>query len=159
MPERLRPREASDDDFLLELFRTTRPELEAAPLPLAAREQLIGTQWRAQEAQHRTAYPRALDTIVVRAGRPVGRLLRDDTGSEIRILDLAVHPAHRGRGIGTRLLRAVCADAAARGVPVRLSVLAHNPAHRLYLREGFGPSQRPGDQPAAPYVELEWSAP
>ena len=43
----------------------------------------------------------------------------------------------RGRGIGTALVEQVIADAEARAVPVRLGVLEHNPARRLYERLGF----------------------
>jgi ribosomal protein S18 acetylase RimI-like enzyme len=82
-------------------------------------------------------------------GRPVGaawmRLLTgerrgygwvDDATPELAI---AVLPAYRGRGIGTRLLSALIA-AARRSYPaLSLSVRATNPAARLYRRLGFEP--------------------
>lgn len=52
---------------------------------------------------------------------------------------LSVDPAHRGRGIGTALMRALCAEAAARGyAEVRLDVVGENlRARALYDRLGF----------------------
>jgi len=46
-------------------------------------------------------------------------------------------PAHQNRGIATRLMRDIISEAAAAGKPLRLSVLAVNPARRFYERAGF----------------------
>jgi ribosomal protein S18 acetylase RimI-like enzyme len=80
--------------------------------------------------------------------RPIGaawyRLFaQDDHGygylsSEIPELSVAVHPEHRGRGIGTALLEALSEQARAEGVSaLSLSVEKDNPAIRLYERLGF----------------------
>lgn len=52
-------------------------------------------------------------------------------------LSLAVIPTRRGKGIGTELLRSLLDEAAKRHACVSLSVASHNPARRLYEREGF----------------------
>lgn len=53
-------------------------------------------------------------------------------------LSMSVLPEHRGRGIGTELLRRLLHALAERGVAeVSLSVQQSNPAHRLYRRLGF----------------------
>jgi GNAT superfamily N-acetyltransferase len=59
----------------------------------------------------------------------------------INIHDLAVLPAHRGRGVGRALLDAVTRAARARGCcKVTLEVLEHNARARyVYERAGFGP--------------------
>jgi ribosomal protein S18 acetylase RimI-like enzyme len=58
----------------------------------------------------------------------------DDRTPEITI---AVAPQLRGRGVGGVLLRALCAEAAGRGVGLCLNVRHDNPARRLYERIGF----------------------
>jgi ribosomal-protein-alanine N-acetyltransferase len=80
--------------------------------------------------------------------RPIGaawyRLFAEDDhgygylSSEIPELSLAVHPEHRGRGIGTALLEALSERAQAEGVSaLSLSVEKDNPAIRLYERLCF----------------------
>lgn len=52
-------------------------------------------------------------------------------------LSMSLLPKHRGRGVGTALLRRLLSLSAERFVAVSLSVSASNPARRLYEREGF----------------------
>lgn len=62
---------------------------------------------------------------------------------EVKIDSIVVHPAMRGKGIGTRLLEAVFDFARAGGFrAVRLEVVDTNPgARRLYERMGFVPTE------------------
>ncbi|MGH8603206.1 MAG: GNAT family N-acetyltransferase, partial [Gammaproteobacteria bacterium] len=69
--------------------------------------------------------------------RPVGRLYLARWPSEIRIVDLALLPAHRNAGIGTRILSDLLAEAGRAGKPVRIHVEKLNPALRLYERLAF----------------------
>lgn len=60
------------------------------------------------------------------------------TGERIPELAVALYPSFRGRGFGTRLLRALLEELSGRGFrAVSLSVQRDNPAARLYLRLGF----------------------
>ena len=61
------------------------------------------------------------------------------TGSEADVQTIGVAPAAQGRGLGTRLLRALTAEAVRRGATsLLLEVRADNePAIALYTREGF----------------------
>ena len=58
-------------------------------------------------------------------------------------LSMALLPGHRGRGVGTRLLRHLLSVAAEQFDAVSLSVSETNPARRLYEREGFVPAGHP----------------
>lgn len=80
--------------------------------------------------------------------RPVGSATarffgRDNPGygfidESIPELGMAILPEYRGRGIGTRLLRALMQSLKDRGISaVSLSVDVRNPARRLYERFGF----------------------
>jgi GNAT superfamily N-acetyltransferase len=59
-------------------------------------------------------------------------------------LGVAVREPHRGRGIGTALVRALLARAARAHAKVSLSVSTDNPAVRLYERLGFAVVARAG---------------
>jgi len=70
----------------------------------------------------------------------VAALARFDQAEDVAEIDLAVHPAFRGRGLGTRILRESAPRAAARlGVPrLQAAVLESNTAsRRCFLRAGF----------------------
>jgi ribosomal protein S18 acetylase RimI-like enzyme len=51
--------------------------------------------------------------------------------------DIMIASEHRDRGIGTHVMRELMAEAQARGVPLRLSVLDGNRVRVLYERLGF----------------------
>lgn len=52
---------------------------------------------------------------------------------------IGVLPGHRGKGLGTALLRALMAEAQCRGHGLCLNARDDNPAVRLYRRLGFHP--------------------
>jgi len=59
-------------------------------------------------------------------------------GDEIPELSVAVEPAFRNRGIGTKLLQELMDDYTKKGFPkLSLSVHKNNPCLRLYYRKGF----------------------
>lgn len=78
-------------------------------------------------------------TLVARVdGRPVataGWTVREPGWGDV--VAMWVDPAHRGRGLGRRLLRTVVAAVQAEGLQVRLWVADGNPARHLYERAGF----------------------
>jgi predicted GNAT family acetyltransferase len=55
----------------------------------------------------------------------------------IRIVDIALLADYCNRGLGTTLVRALQAEAAASGKPLTIHVERFNPALRLYERLGF----------------------
>ena len=73
----------------------------------------------------------------------VGFALSRGTLDEEELLLLAVDPAHRGRGIGSLLLRRYIESAEARGkTRLFLEMRDGNPADSLYRRAGFEPIGR-----------------
>ncbi len=82
-------------------------------------------------------YQNARFDIIEQEETPVGRLYVHRLHDEIRVIDIALLPEHRGRGLGGGLLRALLEEAAAVGKPVYIYVEQFNPAMRLYQRLGF----------------------
>jgi ribosomal protein S18 acetylase RimI-like enzyme len=70
-------------------------------------------------------------------GEPAGRLYAHRGPSEIRIVDIALLPEHRGGGVGTELLAGLFAEADKAGKSVTIHVERMNPALRWYERLGF----------------------
>ncbi|HEX8692644.1 MAG TPA: GNAT family N-acetyltransferase [Longimicrobium sp.] len=134
----LRPIRDQDMDFLLRLYGTIRAdELERVPWTPEQKEAFVRQQFTAQHAWWTEHYPDASFDLVLLDGEPIGRLYVDRWEREIRIVDIALLPEHRGAGIGTRLLRRVFAEGDAAGKPVSIHVEVFNPARRLYERLGF----------------------
>jgi ribosomal protein S18 acetylase RimI-like enzyme len=149
---RLRPAAADDEEHLYRVYASTREE-ELAPLGWAEaqREAFLRMQFTAQDRYYRAQFPDASYQVVLAGQRAAGRLYVDRRPDEIRVLDIALLPEHRGGGIGSALLRDLFDEARGRGVPVRLHVERSNPALRLYRRLGFEPI---GER--IPYLLLEW---
>lgn len=70
-------------------------------------------------------------------GADIGMLCVERHPTHIQLDQLFILPAHQNKGIGTRIVRDLAREAGDAGKPVRLRVLAVNPARKLYEREGF----------------------
>ncbi len=150
---RLRPVAGEDRAFLVDLYGSVRePELAHVPWDDATRRAFVEHQYAAQDAHYRENYPGASLDVIEVEGEPAGRLYVHRGPSDIRIMDIALAPAFRGRGIGTRLLRDLVAEAHASGRKLSIHVEMNNPARTLYERLGFRPAGEHGV-----YVLLERS--
>ncbi len=151
----LRPARPDDADFLFQLFVHSR----ASTLALLdgdepARDALLRMQFRAQDRAYHAQFPNARFDVIERDGTPIGRLIVDRRERAIHVVDVALLPECRGRGIGTSLLGALLDEAAANGQAVTLSVDRDNPARSLYRRLGFATVSED-----AIYASMKWSQP
>jgi ribosomal protein S18 acetylase RimI-like enzyme len=137
-PVALRPARPDDEAFLYELYRSTRgEELSAWGIEGAQREMLLRLQFTARQRHYDIAFPEADHKIILCDDRPAGRILVFRSEREIRLVDIALLPEHRGRGAGASLIKDLLAEAQASGKPVTLHVDRLNRAARLYRRLGF----------------------
>jgi ribosomal protein S18 acetylase RimI-like enzyme len=133
-------RAATDQDlpFLAALYASTRAEEVAqAGWPEEVQSAFLKQQHEAQHAHYSNVYADAERLILLQNGEAIGRLYLAEWESEIRIVDISLVPASRGRGLGEALLRDVQEDAARRSKGVSIHVETFNPARRLYGRLGF----------------------
>jgi microcystin-dependent protein/GNAT superfamily N-acetyltransferase len=141
----LRPADPHDDEFLYRVYAGTRDEeLAAVPWDTAQKQAFLRSQFDAQSRWYREHYVRATYEIVLFDGEPAGRLYLHRGETEIRIVDIALLPEHRGNGIGTSLLSDLLAEAGAAGKRVTVHVERFNPAKRLYARLGFSVAEDKG---------------
>jgi [ribosomal protein S18]-alanine N-acetyltransferase len=76
-------------------------------------------------------------------GEAAGFVLSRGAADEEELLLIAIHPAYRGRGLGSALLERFAAAAKARGRRrLFLEMRDGNPAETLYRRHGFEPVGR-----------------
>lgn len=135
----LRPATDADRDFLLSVYASTREELDQVAWPPGQREAFVLMQFEAQDHEYHRLNPDGSYDVVEVDGHPAGRLYVDRRPGALRIVDIALLPEFRGRGIGTGLLHDLLAGAAEEGRTVSIHVEVHNPAARLYERLGFVP--------------------
>jgi ribosomal protein S18 acetylase RimI-like enzyme len=127
----------TDADFLRAVFASTRAtELSALGSGPAA-DAFIRMQFEAQTRHYAAVYPRARDSIIEVDGEPAGRLFVDRAEDEVRVVDIALLPGFRGRGVGGTLVRRLLDEAQASGLPVRCHVIEGNEALGFWLRLGF----------------------
>ncbi len=153
-PVRLRLACSEDADFLCSVYASTRAEeLAATDWSAEQKRAFCRQQFDAQDTHYRAHYPTAEFSIIERGGVAVGRLYVDRWAQEIRIMDIALLPEHRGAGIGTKLLQELQEEARAAGKALTIHVEKFNPALRLYERLGFKVREDKGV-----YLLMEWRA-
>ncbi|CAM3780431.1 GNAT family N-acetyltransferase [Roseateles saccharophilus] len=139
MDYRLRVATPADDAWQLAIYASTRAdELAQTGWPPEQCERFVAMQHRAQQQHYLQHFPHAgCQLILAAADEIAGRLWVDRRPDGMHVLDIALLPAWRGRGIGTACLRALAGEADGRGQPLGIHVEIHNPARRLYERLGF----------------------
>lgn len=134
----LRPETEEDVPFLRRLYISTRWH-ELAPIvdwTEAQKLAFLESQFALQRHHYRTYYPTTDWGILEQGSTPAGRLYVE-RGTKLLVIDVALLPEWRGRGIGTALMEAVMAEAREAGKAVTVAVEKYNPAQRLYRRLGF----------------------
>jgi ribosomal protein S18 acetylase RimI-like enzyme len=118
----------------------------------AAKRAFLTQQFDAQDTYYKQHRPDASYDVIVHDGRPAGRLYVDRGADEILVMDIALLPEFRNRGLGTVLLRDLMNEAAAAGRPLVVHVEQFNPARALYERLGFEETGELGV-----YLEMRWT--
>jgi len=149
----LRPVTVEDWGFLYSVYASTR-EAELAGVDWTEEDKaaFLWQQFEAQDRHCREQYDGAAYDVIEVDSRPVGRLYVARWTDEIRIMDIALLPENRRRGIGTGLLRELLDEGARTGKRVTVHVEQFNPARRLYERLGFRWARDVGV-----YVLMQWS--
>jgi ribosomal protein S18 acetylase RimI-like enzyme len=139
---RVRAETTNDLDISASLYAATREEeLRATDWSDQQKQSFCRQQFDAQHAHYKTHYPRAqflmIEEGVDAACKTIGRVYFEQTMSELRLMEITIDPAHRGRGIGGAISAALLAHATHEAIAMGLHVESFNPARRLYVRQGF----------------------
>lgn len=142
----------NDEAFVFRLFVEARaPGFSHMPLEPAQRDALLRQQFKLQTTQYRHRFPSASFSIVEWCGASIGRFYVERAAPCMHVIDVALLPAWQRRGIGSRLLDGLLAEARATARAVSLHVERENPAQFLYLRLGFRVVRDDGV-----YLQMEW---
>lgn len=146
----------ADLDFVRALYASTRVG-EMALLEHwtdGEKTRFLHSQFDAQRQHYRAHYPDARYDLLLDSDAPIGRFYVAELPGDLRLMDIALLPAWRNRGIGSALVRELMDTAASRSCRVSLHVESGNPARRLYRRLGFEDAGEAGF-----YLLMCWSAP
>jgi len=149
----LRDVQPGDEPILFEVYANTRlEELAITGWSAAQIHAFLAQQFAAQHAHYQEHYAGSQFSVIMDGDTPIGRLYVARWPREIRIIDIALLPEHRSRGIGTRFLKEIQAEGRASDRPVTIHVELMNPALRLYERLGFQETEDKGV-----YILLTWT--
>ncbi len=133
----LRPATEADVDFLTETAMAATEDQGRFPADLDRAAYREGYRdWTLQQV--RGEVPDSATSVITAYGVDIGRLRVVRTTDLVELAGLQLLPAHQARGIGTRLIRDLMAEAASTGRGFGLSVEKDNPrAQALYERLGL----------------------
>lgn len=152
IPTSLRRIRPDDQNFLYQLYASTRQEeLAVLDWDEAQKTAFLRMQFEAQHKYYLEQFTQAQFDIILLDEEPIGRLYVDRRDNEIRLIDIALLPTHRNRGIGSAYLARIMAEGQFASLPVRIHVEQNNPALRLYHRLGFREIEESGV-----YYLMEW---
>jgi ribosomal protein S18 acetylase RimI-like enzyme len=147
-----RPETDDDLDFLYRLYASTREEeLKFVPWTDEQKAMFLRQQFDAQRLHYRGNYDGAEFMLILENGTPIGRLYLHARPDDLRVMDIALMPEHRGRGIGGLLMQELLDANGAAGRAVSIHVEQFNPAIRLYERLGFQQIEAYG-----PHYLMKW---
>lgn len=151
----LRPETDDDRAFLRELYGSTRAmEMGIVRWSEDEKRAFLDMQFHAQTTYYRDCYPDCAFLVIELDGERAGRLYIERDDEAIHLVDIALLPAWRGRGIGGRLMAEILGEARASGKRVSIYVEYFNPARHLYDRLGFRALDTNGV-----YLRMVWEAP
>lgn len=124
--------------FLFQVYASTRAS-ELAQTGWSQEQQLefLEMQFNAQHEHYQKNYSEASFDVIMLDKKPVGRLYVSEWSTQIRIVDIALLPEYRGRGIGSLLLDQLFERARDKNIDVSIHVEKNNSAMGWYQRLGF----------------------
>jgi ribosomal protein S18 acetylase RimI-like enzyme len=136
----LEPASTADQEFFYRTYASTRTEeLAITGWSDQQKESFLRMQFEAQRQSYLDSIPDAKYSMIRCGELPAGRLIVERTATEVHVVDIALLPEFRRRGIGSHLFGALMSEAREADKSVRLFVERFNPALHWYERLGYIP--------------------
>lgn len=128
----------ADEPLLLAVFSSTRElELQQVPFTPEQKQAFLAMQYEAQKRHYCATYPQAFNEVICADEVGVGRCWTAELDDELRVMDIAILPEWRGRGIGAKVLRELIVQSESLAKPLRVWVEVWNPAQAIFQHLGF----------------------
>lgn len=135
----MRPKGPEDEQFLYELYASTREEeLSIIDWSEQEREKFLRMQFGAQSGHYALNFPDAEYLIILHDERPIGRLMVYRAEKEHHFLEIGFLTEYRGRGLGSAIITGLMDECRRENKPAWFHVEKINgKAMKLYQRLGF----------------------
>ncbi len=153
-PESITTRSAQPEDqsFLIKLYKSSRgDDLRGLGWDENRISEFLEMQYTAQQNLYNGEDDEATDELILLGNEPIGRLMIQLRPHENRLIDLALLPDYRERGLGTHLIQRLQESARIERKPLRLQVIRFNRAVSLFERLGFVRTSETGS-----HFQMEW---
>ena len=125
-------------DFLRRLYKSTRyEEMSGCGWPEHQIETFLTQQFQFQHRDYTARYQNGHFYLIHYREKRCGRIYLNHGESEVRVVDIALLPEFRDKGIGTALFTVLIAEAKKLNLPITLHVEVFNRCQRLYQRLRF----------------------
>lgn len=151
----LRETTTEDGDFLYRVYESSRAD-EVAMFGWndVQSEVFLRSQFDIRERSYAMQFPEASKNVILFQGKNAGSMIVNYGPTTLTLVDIAVLPEYRRRGIASHLLHELQTQAAAAVGSVTLHVEKINTAaFRLYSRNGFAVTAE-----TDLYFEMKWTA-
>jgi ribosomal protein S18 acetylase RimI-like enzyme len=137
--------------FLCQLYASSRwEEVLQTAWSDQQRVDFLSQQFEAQHKHYQSHYPKADYLFIQNNNKNIGRIYLDRGETSICLIDIALLPEHKNKGLGTILLKELIKEAQSTNKKVVLHVEKFNPAYHWYLKHGF---QQVEDKGVHQYLE------
>jgi len=134
----LQPISDQDLDFLFELYSITRAdEMALSGWSQADVQNFLFMQFNLQHAQYMKNYSNPSFDLIKLGDNTIGRLYVNRGNSEIRIIDIAILPDFRKRGVAKFLMNQIIQESMDVNKKITLHVEQNNPILAWYSNLGF----------------------
>ena len=127
----------ADLNFLFRVFASTRQDITFSTIPEQQKQMLMQQQFQAQTLHYAKEFGSADFLIVMQGKAQIGRLTVNRSDDEIRVVDIAILPEWRGKGIGTKIISDLLNEGHVSDKPVRLHAEKAQRVVDFYKRLGF----------------------
>lgn len=152
----LKPITKSDEEVLCQIYSSTRTEelSRVTNWSTSQKKAFLQAQFTAQHSYYQNNYTGAHFWVIEYRSQIIGRLYLHThyPKNSMRIIDIALLPEWRNKGIGKQIIMDVMEFAAAKIRTVTIHVESFNPAMNMYKKLGFELVSKTNDV----YHLLEW---
>lgn len=151
----LRDAAGEDREFIYEVYATSRAdEVAMFGWDDLQTDAFLRSQFDIRQRSYAMQFPDATNRVILFDEKNVGSMIINRGDSTITLIDIAVLPEFRKKGIASRLLRDLQTGAAGENKPVVLHVEKINTtAFNLYSKQGFAVTAE-----TDLYYEMQWTA-